>query len=138
MKKETIDRDMAFADVCRCLIGAYRKNRKRIRFSDLVREAINSRPDRHYISYESALRLLYAMRKGCPREFVNTSTAEKWTELNEQVTRMMRLRPSLSFPGAVACTLACKRPSRFFIPEKRAKAILRMVLDEETMVVTRA
>lgn len=138
MKQETLDRDAAFAEVCRRLIAGYRKNRKRVAFSDLVKEAIKSRPDRHYIAFESALRLLYDLRRGRAHEFVNSDTAQKWIELNDQVNNVMARRPKISFPRAVAFTLVYRRPSRFYIPELRARAILRRVLTEETMVEPRA
>lgn len=138
MKQDTLDRDAAFAEVCRRLIAGYRKNRRSIVFSELVKEAMNTRPDHHYVSYESALRMLYILRRGRPKDFVRPDSAAKWHELNAQVDTVMARRPKLTFPRAVAFTLVYKRPSRFYIPEIRAKVILRRVLAEELMVVTRA
>ena len=138
IKQETFDRDADFAAVCRRLLAGYRRSHRRISFSEFVREAMNTRPGHHYVAFESAMRLLYNMRRGRRKAFVNFDTAQKWAELNDQVNRTMARRPCLSFPRAVAFVLACKRPSRFYIPERRARAIVREVLAEETVVVPRA
>ena len=134
MKSTTTERDEAFAQVCRRIIAGQRKNRKPIPFEELLTKALTTRPDRHFVEYDSALRRLYALRRG--RESCRPGLAtQKWHEIYAQVRVVMVRRPQLSFPMAVAFALAYKRPSRFYMPEKHARDILRRVIAAETMVI---
>ncbi|MDE6120999.1 MAG: hypothetical protein K2F63_04340, partial [Muribaculaceae bacterium] len=125
MKPDQFSIEESFVRTCKSILGAMAPGRK-ISMRQILEKALAERPEGHYVEFSTALRALYLVRsRGEDAVFKRDMIRERWSELNAQVNDVMRRRPAYSFPRALAYALTYRRPSRYYIPERTARALLR-------------
>lgn len=135
MENELSLRNQAFIDCCRQIVRERRMRARTLSIAEMLDEALATKPERHFADYTTCLREMYRRRAGLVPATCRTMNAERWDELYSQVLEVMKRRPSLTFPRAVAFTISSRRPSRFFIPRRVARRLLLDAISLENLIV---
>ncbi len=106
----------------------------------LIDLAIASQPRRYYLTYNSVNTVLPKLRKkGLPRRpssYSGKQSYERWIDINNAVCRYMALTKHSTVADAITHVLNFERPSRFFIPRRRAVEIFNAIICQEYRIVS--
>ncbi|MDE5662297.1 MAG: hypothetical protein K2F91_02665 [Muribaculaceae bacterium] len=91
----------------------------------VIDRAIAMQPRSHYLNYDQASRRLHAIeRHGLENEVKEELARQMWSELRQQIDRVMELNPKKPFDKALSFVLNFCRPSRFYISRDTARRII--------------
>ena len=135
MKRKTLIQ-LRDEDFTECLCAAARRLAKedaRATPQQIIDLAMNARPKRYYISFATiAQNIMRRRRTGyCGATHGHEATREQWRDIDLAVRRYMLLHRGATITDAITHVANFCRPSRFFIPPKRARALFRQALRTE-------
>lgn len=92
----------------------------------VIDRALAMSPCSHYISYDTAARKLYKIRRrGLENEVKEKLARQMWSEIIAQINEFLQIYPKKSFDAALTFVMNYRRPSRFYISRDAARRILR-------------
>ena len=130
MNKNTLIqlRDEDFTDCLRTTLRRLRDERRYLSAEHIIAEALASRPRRYYLSYATIASRLPKLRKSgqlnvAEGKRVNRAVGQ-WADINSAVDRYLSRHKRAKVTEAITYVVNFERPSRFFIPDKRARELL--------------
>jgi hypothetical protein len=130
MNKNTLIqlRDEDFTDCLRTTLRRLRDERRYLSAEHIIAEALASRPRRYYLSYATIASRLPKLRKSgqlnvAEGKRVNRAVGQ-WADINSAVDRYLSRHKRAKVAEAITYVVNFERPSRFFIPDKRARELL--------------
>lgn len=130
--------DMRNADFVRCcgaLITKMKRQGKQFTPRQIVRMALDERPDGFYVSFATALKHVRRnCRKGRGAAPSQTARRGLWRDLCGCVERRMNARPGRCISEAVSHVLGYQRPERFYLSERSAMSIFTRNFKVESVV----
>lgn len=100
--------------------------------TQIISDALASRPQRFYLSHrtvESRLRLIRKDGNYCSSR--RTPSRDQWAEISKAVDRYLARHKEADFSEAVDYVVNYARPSRFFISDRKARELFRRTLSRE-------
>lgn len=125
MKNLTESRNAEFARRCIEIFERDYHNGCVRPLDEVLLAALAMQPHSHYLSYDTASRMLHAIERHGIDSVVSTDiTKALYVELGEQVAKVMQTRRTLCFRRALSFVLNFSRPSRFYMSLDTARRII--------------
>ncbi len=134
MSEKTLSqlRDADFARSLKESLKRCRKTYGRPTGTQIINEALASRPQRFYLSYRTVESHLRTMRRNTRSDCGRTTPArDQWAEISKAVDCYLARHKDARFAEAVDYVVNYARPSRFFISERKALELFRRTLSRE-------
>lgn len=120
-------RDQDFADCLRRVVADSRNSGATS--SRLIDLALACRPRRYYLNYATVSQTLVRLRReGLPTGPVDDHVLGRWIDINNAVNRYIALHRHATLQDAITHVITFERPSRFYIPPRRAVRIFRSIV----------
>lgn len=123
MKTESLirRRDENFIKVVRDIIDRRYKAGRFATPSVIISEALDTQPDRYYLSCDTVLNRLPRMRRDRLSGGSDKASRMQWHDLNAAVDRYLARHAGARLADAVAYVIAFERPRRFYISDRVAR-----------------
>lgn len=133
MKQKTLIqlRDEDFIDSLRSTMRRLKRERRFAAPSQIIAEALASRPRRYYLSYTTVATRLMRLRNSGQLKISGSGkvslAVRQWADINSAVDRYLCRHKRATIGEAISYVVAFDRPCRFYISDKKARELFRGV-----------
>lgn len=140
MSQKTLSqlRDADFMKNLKASLKRFHDRSERPSGSQIIADALKSRPERYYFSYRTVESHIRRMRKNRfdPVHSRLTAARSEWVEIHAAVDRYLARHKKAPISEAIDYVVNFARPSRFFISDRKARQLFNQTITKKFHYVT--